>query len=86
MRNILDVIGTIVEQIPEENNEKLMLNLYKIANDSVYRAPEIKYLSWNELSYRLNDYIGSPVEDWHFDVYSILTTKTVEQIKQEMEK
>lgn len=80
MRNILDVTKEIVEQIPETESN-LIDNMNQIAEDSIYRAPEIKHLSWDELSWRLNHSIGEPTLDWHYEVYSILTTKSVAELK-----
>lgn len=85
MRNIVEIINNIIEHIPTENNELLIMHLISVADDSVYRAPELKYMSWVDLSQELNEYIGEPKEEWHFEVFSILTTVSVEQLKQELE-
>lgn len=84
MRNIVEIINNIIDHIPTENNELLIMHLISVADDSAYRAPELKCMSWVDLSQELNEYIGEPKEEWHFVVFSILTTLSVEQLKQEL--
>jgi hypothetical protein len=84
MRNIHEVTKQICDAFPDSYYVEFKERLTKISNDSVYRAPELQYMSWEKLSYFINCEIGIPHLDWHFEVYSILSTKTVEQIKQEL--
>lgn len=84
MRNIVEIINKIIGHIPTDNNEVLIQRLITVADDSVYRSPELKYMTWADLSEVLNYYIGEPKEEWHFEVFSILTALSVEQLEQEL--
>lgn len=80
MRNIRTVIEQIYEAVPESEVE-FRNRLTKLANDSVYQPPEsITY--WIKLQDCLHDYIGQPVLDWQWEVCSIITTKSVKELKE----
>lgn len=84
MRNVVEIINKIIGHIPTDNNEVLIQRLILLSYDDSYRAPELKYMSWDDLAYELNHHIGMPKEDWQFEVYSILTTKSIEELKEEL--
>lgn len=83
-RNIGDVVAQIVEVLPDNNNA-LILEMVKIVHDSAYKAPEMKWVAWELLSEAISDVIPHiPTEEWHINVCSILSTKSVDTIKAEI--
>jgi hypothetical protein len=84
-RDIIDVIEQLHRIIPEDGNERLLLRVNKIARDSTYRPPELKYLSWELLTEALDDAMPPfPEHEWQYEVCSLLSTKSIETIKNEI--
>ncbi len=74
------VISQMLAFIPDDQTE-LISALKWNYEDSIYKAPE-ETLQWNRTMQTLQKYIPKPIEEWHFDVLSIFTTKTVEELKE----
>lgn len=49
--------------------------------DSFYKPPE-ETLQWDRTMVTLQKYIHQPKEDWEWEVLSIFTTNTIEELKQ----
>jgi hypothetical protein len=80
MRNIRVVIGKMIEAIPETEGA-FIKRLHKLADDSVYQPPESN-LYWFKLQDCLVHYMGiMPTEDWQWQVCSIFSTKSIEELK-----
>ena len=81
MRNIRVVISKMIDVIPETQGD-FIKRLLKIAGDSVYQPPE-STVYWTKLSDCLTQYMGIqiPTEEWQWQVCSIMTTKTVAELK-----
>lgn len=62
-----------------EDNKDLQWNY----NDASYKAPE-DTIQWYRTQATLIKYIPQPIEDWEFEVLSIFTTKSVEDIKKQV--
>jgi hypothetical protein len=60
-RNIVEVINKMITEIPEGHPVVPMLQ--KIANDSVYCAPEAMYTVWHKVATVLNIELGNPRPD-----------------------
>lgn len=83
-RSIYTVIDQLKAVVPP-GEDALIGRLDKVASDAVYRAPEAVYLSWELLGEALHyDMAAIPTEDWHFEVYSIFSTRSIEDIKAEI--
>lgn len=84
MRNLVTVLNEIIEVIPKENDE--MINHLKHLRESAsYSAPEVMYMWWNLVHESLLDYISDiPKEEWEWKVFSIFSTKSVEELKESM--
>ena len=73
------VIQQMIDKIPTE--EKLFIaDLEWNKDDASYKAPE-EVLQWQRTQSTLEKHIPVPTLDWHFEVLSIFTTKTVEELK-----
>lgn len=76
-RNAFEVRDQIYRALP---TEELRKELDYIINP--YKAPE-SY--WNLLTYFVNKVISyPPQEDWEWNIISILTTKSVDELKEEV--
>lgn len=81
MRNCCVVIKQIKEKVPED-----LVDFHKdldwCYNDASYKAPE-EVIQWERLSEAMYKHIGEkPTLDWQFEAISILTTKSIEELKQ----
>lgn len=74
-----DVILEIKSKIPEEE-KSFLSDLELNFEDASYKAPEQK-IQWVRLSDTLQKHIPNPKEDWHFEVLSIFTTKSINELK-----
>lgn len=79
-RNINAVMRQILALIPDSFEKKNNINsaFQKISDDLPYRAPEIIYLSWEELSnvlsaYLYKDAMESPEWGWRDDVFELFS-------------
>lgn len=68
-----------MEKIPSEKTE-LLKDLNWNFDDAIYKAPE-ETLQWERTMGTLMKHIPKPTEEWEFEVLSIFTTKSIEQLK-----
>jgi len=78
-RNCCVVIATMLKLVPETETE-LIKDLEWNFDDASYKAPE-ETLQWQRTMQTLGKHIPKPTEDWHFDVLSIFTTRSVDELK-----
>lgn len=82
MRDLSKVISDILEVIPKPE-EDLIISLCKIRESVRYSAPELINMWWNETHSVLIDCITeNPTQDWEYKVWSIFTTKSVDELKE----
>lgn len=82
-RNPIEVIDNIIKQIPSEN-KVLIAALKRVQYDASYRPPEGQYDTWCDLAAVLNTELPfPPVENWHKEVYQIVTCKKWEEPNKE---
>ncbi len=74
------VIKEMLEKIPKSETE-LLSDLEWNFNDACYKAPE-ENLQWIRTSQTLQNHIPKPTKDWHFEILSIFTTKSIEELRQ----
>ena len=79
-RNCQTVIIEMLEKIPKDNIE-FIKDLNWNFEDAAYKAPE-ETLQWERTMQTLQKHIPNPKEDWEFEVLSIYTTKSIEELKQ----
>lgn len=72
MRNLSDVVDQMLEVIPTEN-ESLINRLKAAKQSSLFAAPEMQSVFWNECFTSLVSEIGEPVEDWQKKVAAIFS-------------
>lgn len=81
MRNIRTVIEQMIVVIPPTESE-FKARLVKLSDDSTYQPPE-STVYWHKLYTALSWFIGTaPTEEWQWIVCSIMTTKSVEELKE----
>ena len=80
-RNCCAVIQQMINKVPFEKSN-LIKDLEWNLEDASYKAPE-ETLQWERTMNTLMKHIPNPKEDWEFEVISIFTTKTVDQLKLE---
>lgn len=79
-RNCVDIIDQIIEKIPSENEELLKSLVWNRTSASYKPLEEI--IQWDDLYNILICYIGIyPSEEWQFEVWSIFTTKNIDELK-----
>jgi hypothetical protein len=85
MRDLSKVLNDILEVIPKPE-EDLIISLCKIRESIRYSAPELISMWWDEAHGTLIDYVSitKPMKDWEYRVWSIFTTRSVEEIKELM--
>lgn len=65
--------------VPAE--ETLFIEMLNEARqDAVYKAPE-EVIQWKRTAIVVNNFINPPTKDWEFEVLSIFTTLSVDQLK-----
>ncbi|MEK6829037.1 MAG: hypothetical protein AABY15_02840 [Nanoarchaeota archaeon] len=79
-RECTTVIKSMMEKIPSDKVE-FIKDLEWNFTDASYKAPE-ETLQWHRTMQTLQKHIPNPSLDWEFDVLSIFTTKTIEELKQ----
>jgi hypothetical protein len=79
-RNCVQTIEKILTYVPyeESNLRKALLHNRETA---FYAAPE-NILSWESVFDTLLFHIYPPKKEWHFEVWSVFSTKSVEELKQ----
>lgn len=88
MRDLVEVLDQMIAVIPQEERdtdqeaEDLVNDLRNIQNSATYAAPELMRMWWEEASFILSGAFTEPTKDWHFEMISIFTTKTVEELKE----
>lgn len=79
-RNFSEVIQDMIDKIPQD--EVCFLNrLKEDMEDAFIKAPE-ETVQWHRVSETLQTHISNPNKDWHFEVLSIFTTKTIDELKE----
>ena len=74
-----DVIEAMLKHVPEDQTEFIQMLKYN-QEDSRYKAPE-ETIQWERTMNTLQEFIPAPSEDWHFNVLSIFTTRTIEDLQ-----
>ena len=81
MRNIMEVIDSVKQEVPEDKgsfHEKLDW----LKNDASYKAPEQMHEVWDKFASIIRRFITMPpTQDWHFKVLSIFSTKPEEELR-----
>lgn len=80
MRNCCEVIRLMIEKIPSEKIE-LIKDLEWNYEDASYKAPE-ETTQWYRTHMTLSKHIPIPKEHWEFEVLSIFTTKSIEDLRE----
>lgn len=83
-RNIFGVAKAIQNATPEEH--KFHGYIGKFIDGLIYKAPEqLDGECWRSLSHLMNANLPwPPVDDWGWEVASIITTKSVDELKAEV--
>lgn len=79
-RNCVAVIEKMIEKIPEHETEfinKLKWN----QEDASYKAPE-ETLQWQRTMETLMEFLPAPRKTWEFEVLSIFTTRSIEELRE----
>lgn len=79
MRNCCQIISQMIEKIPTDKTE-FIKDLQWNYEDASYKAPE-ETLQWHRTQSTLIKHIPKPSEDWEFEVLSIFTTQSVDDIR-----
>lgn len=69
----------MLEKVPADKTE-LIKDLEWNYEDASYKAPE-ETLQWNRTMQTLMKHIPEPKAEWEFEILSIFTTKTVDELK-----
>lgn len=88
MRDLFTVLPEMLKVIPAELDirEPLIELLNYIKQHNSYTPPECMEGAWHRLTQIINMHIVPPLTDeWEFKLISILTTKSVEQLKAEQQ-
>jgi hypothetical protein len=83
MRDSLEVIGELLNVIPDVNDQ-LKYKLKRIQNECMYTAPELQAVVLDSIQEALEDHIDvtkRPNEEWKFQVLSIFSMKPVSYLK-----
>lgn len=78
-RNCCEVISQMLEKVPASETS-LREDLEWNKEDASFKAPE-EDIQWIRTSLTLRKHIGKPTEEWHFEVLSIFTTLSIEDLK-----
>lgn len=83
-RNIFTVARAIQDATPKDH--KFHGFIGKFIEGLAYKAPEqLECECWRSLSHLMNaNLTWPPVEDWGWEVASIITTKSVDELKAEV--
>lgn len=79
-RNCMQVIEQMLQHVPEANVD-FIRDLKWCQNDAFYKAPE-ETIQWERTMNFLQKHIPKPISDWEFEVLSIFTTKSIDELKQ----
>ena len=78
-RNCEEIIQQMIAKIPADKKEFLK-DLKWNLEDAKYKAPE-ETIQWIRTGNTLERHIQKPKEDWEFEVLSIFTTRSIEELK-----
>lgn len=78
-RNCCEVINQMIDKTPTEKIELLKALKWNF-EDASYKAPE-ENIQWERTMNTLIKHIPKPKLDWEFEVLSIFTTKSVDELK-----
>lgn len=78
-RDCTKVITEMLKHVPKEK-EQFIKDLLWNLNDASYKAPE-ETIQWSRTMGTLQKHIPLPKEDWEFEVCSIFTTNSVDDLK-----
>lgn len=86
-RNLSEVIKKMIQKIPPDTSDRRFLieDLRYFLSRSVecsskYKAPE-ETQEWEKVAKKLELYIHKPIHNWEFEVLSIFTTKSIDELK-----
>ncbi len=74
------VINEMLKHIPPSEIQ-LISDLEWNKDDASYKPPE-ETIQWERTMLTLMKHIPKPFVEWHFEVLSIFTTKTINELKQ----
>ena len=83
-RKCTEVIKAMLELVPE-TEIKLIKDLNYNLKEAALKEPG-NTIQWEKTSSNIRFHLRTPTEDWHFEVLSIFSGMSVEQIKAEVEK
>lgn len=87
MRNLKDVIDNIINV---SENIELNLRLKSIRSSVDFTAPEVMHIRWNQVHETMLEHTltkdNKPEFEWQYKVLSIFSTRSVEEIKSELNK
>jgi len=77
MRDINAVVTAMIAKVPDDfpRKEYLSQRMAQIARDDVYKAPEVKFMSWLDLSETLTVELGNPDTEWKQEIADIFGDK-----------
>lgn len=78
-RDCQEIISKIIEKIPEDQKEFLK-DLKWNYEDAGYKAPE-ESIQWQRTMETLQKHITQPSESWQWEVLSIFTTRSIDELK-----
>jgi len=78
-RNCQAIIKQMMEKIPSDKTE-FIKDLEWNFEDAGYKAPE-ETLQWERTMKTLQKHIPDPSADWEFEVLSIFTTHSIDDLK-----
>ena len=73
------VIEQMLKHVPEEQVEFIAALKWN-QEDSSYKAPE-ENIQWERTMFTLQEYIPAPIQDWEYQVLSIFTTRSIDELK-----
>lgn len=79
MRNCCEVINEMIAFIPSDKTD-FIDDLQWNYEDASYKVPE-ETLQWRRTMSTLIKHIPHAKEDWEFEVLSIFTTKSIDDVK-----
>lgn len=78
-RDCCNVITEMLLKIPE-SEVAFIKDLEWSFEDARFKAPE-ETLQWERITETVNRHISNPVSNWQWEVLSIFTTKSIEELK-----
>lgn len=77
MRNIAIVVDRILQEIPDDwpNKKQLQQRVDDRVQSSLYTAPELMWLRWQEVGEILGEELGEPDTEWKNEIADIFGDK-----------